>query len=104
MGGRVGCLCNQASTFRLCTVLLYLPWGNNNVDRGWGIAVDSSGATYIAGSTSSANFPTANPIQGSLAAGNDAFVTKIGSGTPPPTHRSDGRRSVPTNVLLLLLE
>jgi hypothetical protein len=78
--------------------------GGNDVEYGYGIAVDSSGAAYIAGYTSSTNFPTANPLQGSYAGSSDAFVTKIGSGTPPPTHRSDGRRSAPANALLLLLQ
>ena len=56
--------------------------GGNGYDSGYGIAADSSGAAYIAGSTSSTNFPTVNPIQGSYAGGSDAFVTKIDSGTP----------------------
>ena len=52
------------------------------VDRGLGIAVDSSGSAYVTGSTTSANFPTANPLQGSLEAapgGGNAFVTKLNS-------------------------
>ena len=47
-------------------------------DRGFGIAVDSTGSAYVTGITTSANFPTKNPIQyphGGLAF--DAFVTKI---------------------------
>jgi len=56
--------------------------GGNGSDNGWGIAADSSGAAYVAGATSSTNFPTVNPIQASNAGGNDAFVTKIDSGIP----------------------
>src|SRR5262249_12261990 len=46
-------------------------------DRGSSIAVDSSGAAYIAGNTSSTNFPTASPLQASNQGATDAFVTKL---------------------------
>jgi hypothetical protein len=56
--------------------------GGNDWDASYGIAVDSAGNAYVTGDTSSTDFPTANPIQGSYAGGNygdagDAFVTKI---------------------------
>ena len=52
--------------------------GGSGDDYGDGIAVDSSGSAYITGYTSSTNFPTANPIQGTHAGGYyDAFVTKL---------------------------
>src|SRR4030067_1099367 len=44
---------------------------------GWEIALDSSGNAYISGETTSTNFPTVSPIQGSNAGGYDAFVAKI---------------------------
>ena len=47
-------------------------------DTGTGIAVDSSGAAYVTGTTSSPNFPTKNPIQNALQF-TDAFLTKISS-------------------------
>jgi Beta-propeller repeat len=51
-------------------------------DQGNGIAADSSGNAYVAGQTSSADFPTANPLQSTLAGPTDAFLTKINaSGT-----------------------
>lgn len=50
--------------------------GGNNDDRGAGIAVDSSGNSYVTGHTSSPNFPTKNPIQATLRSG-DAFVAKL---------------------------
>jgi hypothetical protein len=53
----------------------YLGGGSN--DFGYGIAVDSSGAAYIAGETASLNFPTASPLQGTKAGGIDAFVAKL---------------------------
>lgn len=41
------------------------------------IAVDSSDNAYITGATTSANFPTATPIQMSYSGNTDAFVTKL---------------------------
>jgi hypothetical protein len=53
--------------------------GNEHVG---GIAVDSSGATYVAGGTYSTNFPLAGAIQATNHGGQDAFVAKVGaSGT-----------------------
>jgi len=43
-----------------------------------GIAVDSLGDIFIAGGTSSSNFPVAAPLQTSLSGTQSAFVTKIG--------------------------
>lgn len=58
--------------------------GGGGVDSGYSIAVDASDAVYVSGQTSSANFPTHAPLQGSLAGANDLFVTKFPSsgGTP----------------------
>ncbi len=54
--------------------------GGSADDFGRGVAVDSIGNAYIVGSTSSINFPTVSPIQGSNAGGDeDVFVTKINS-------------------------
>jgi len=66
------------------TNLVYSTYlGGNVYDTGKGIAVDSSGAAYVAGRTSSANFPILNPIQATFGGGGvfggDAFVTKINS-------------------------
>jgi uncharacterized repeat protein (TIGR02543 family) len=52
--------------------------GGSGDDWGQGIAVDGSGSAYITGYTSSTNFPTANPIQGTYAGGNwDAFIARL---------------------------
>jgi hypothetical protein len=51
--------------------------GGNGNDHGYGIAVDASGSAYLTGMTSSNNFPTANPLQGSNGGGVDAFVAKL---------------------------
>jgi hypothetical protein len=57
--------------------------GGAGDDYGTGIAVDSSGNTYVAGTTASSNFPTASPLQASFGGGvnfGDAFVSKISPG------------------------
>ena len=51
--------------------------GGFQSDYGNAIAVDSSGSAYVTGTTSSNNFPTANPLQPSLNGASDAFVTKF---------------------------
>jgi hypothetical protein len=55
-----------------CTYL-----GGSGDDRAYGIAVDSTGAAYVAGTTTSQNFPTLHPAQSSLAGGRSAFVLKL---------------------------
>ena len=52
--------------------------GGSGDDRGSGIAVNSSGAAYVTGFTSSTNFPTVSPIQSNKGGGTDAFVAKLG--------------------------
>jgi Beta-propeller repeat len=52
--------------------------GGSGDDRPSGIAEDTSGNVYLAGSTASSNFPTVNPLQPANAGGFDVFVTKIG--------------------------
>jgi len=56
--------------------------GGSGNDEGAGIAVDKSGAAYITGDTSSANFPvTSGVYQSGLAGSVNAFVTQLdGSG------------------------
>src|SRR5205085_3410427 len=52
--------------------------GGTGGDAGHGIAVDSAGNAYVAGRTSSTDFPTANPIQSKYGGGTfDAFVAKL---------------------------
>ena len=53
--------------------------GGSQGDVGYGIAVDSSGNSYIAGQTCSTNFPTGAPYQAANAGQCDAFVTKLNS-------------------------
>jgi hypothetical protein len=46
-------------------------------DDGLDVAVDGQGNAYVTGSTSSTNFPTANPVQPALGGIFNAFVTKF---------------------------
>src|SRR6266436_1884451 len=52
--------------------------GGTGDDIAYGIATDGSGNAYIAGQTTSTNFPTANAIQATNGGSfGDAFVTKL---------------------------
>ncbi len=51
--------------------------GGSGLDWGSGIAVDSAGSAYVAGYTSSTNFPTQSPYQATLQGTQNAFVTKL---------------------------
>ena len=51
--------------------------GGSADDRGSSIAVDSSGNAYVAGNTSSTNFPTLSALQAANGGGGDAFITKL---------------------------
>jgi MYXO-CTERM domain-containing protein len=51
--------------------------GGTGDDHGNGIAVDAAGNAYLAGSTTSPNFPTKAPFQAALAGVADAFVLKL---------------------------
>src|SRR5579871_1833961 len=51
--------------------------GGSSYDYPSAIAVDSSGNAYVAGQTSSTNFPTKSPYQSSLAGTSDGFLSGI---------------------------
>ncbi len=62
------------------TALLYSTYlGGAKYDAGYAIAVDSSGAAYVAGVTRSSDFPTVSALRGSFLAKDiqDAFVAKV---------------------------
>jgi hypothetical protein len=50
--------------------------GGITADYGLGIAVDSAGNAYVTGYTTSDDFPTAHPLDGTRGS-NDAFVAKL---------------------------
>jgi len=83
-------LCADAfvSMFGPSGALVYSTYlGGSGADLGNAIAVDFSGAAYVAGSTASANFPAiAGASQGSYAgtsSGSNAFVTKVANLNAP---------------------
>jgi hypothetical protein len=51
--------------------------GGSDDDRAYGIAVDSSGAAYVTGTTTSPDFPTRYAEQSSLQGSRNAFVFKL---------------------------
>lgn len=51
--------------------------GGSATDAGLAITIDPSGAAYVTGSTTSADFPTMGPYQGALTGTQDAFVSKL---------------------------
>jgi len=60
------------------SALIYSTYlGGSLEDSGFGIAVDSEGAAYVTGRTSSIDFPTQNPIQETNAGCLDTFITKV---------------------------
>jgi hypothetical protein len=58
--------------------------GGSNEENGNGIAVDGNGNIYVAGLTTSTNFPVVNAAQGAPAntSCNDAFVAKLNPSVP----------------------
>ncbi len=60
------------------TRLVYSTYlGGTNTDHAAAIAVDATASAWVAGSTWSTNFPTAQAFQGALAGGQDAFVARL---------------------------
>ncbi|OGQ08837.1 MAG: hypothetical protein A3G32_06695 [Deltaproteobacteria bacterium RIFCSPLOWO2_12_FULL_40_28] len=53
--------------------------GGNANDWGYGISVDDSGNIWVAGTTSSVNFPLYHAYQNTLSGSYDLFLTKIDS-------------------------
>src|SRR5262249_41183786 len=51
--------------------------GGSGSDSGSGIQTDFFGNAYLTGSTSSTDFPTASPLQPTIAGSGDAFVAKL---------------------------
>jgi len=51
--------------------------GGSADDRGTGVALNSSGSVFVAGDTSSANFPLVHPFQGTKNGATNAFVSEL---------------------------
>jgi len=70
------------------STLLYSTYlGGSSQDYGYGIALDGVGGVYVAGQTSSTNFPTTTGSYQPANAGgsSDAFIAKLAIGTVPTT-------------------
>jgi uncharacterized repeat protein (TIGR01451 family) len=74
-GGSFDAFVTRFSTSGTKLYATYL--GGTGDDRGTGIAVNSAGAAYVTGFTSSTNFPTVTPLQISNGGGFDAFLAKL---------------------------
>ncbi len=60
------------------TALVYATYlGGSDAEFGVSIAVDRTGAAYVAGQTLSLDFPTRSPLQPALAGVDDWFVAKL---------------------------
>ena len=71
------------------SALLYSTYlGGSSTDRGMDITADASGVAYVAGDTSSTDFPTASPFQSSNAGNADAFVVKLNTSGSALTYAS----------------
>jgi hypothetical protein len=57
--------------------------GGSGTEVGYAIAAGPSEDVYVTGYTSSTNFPTVDPLQGTNAGGdNDVFIARVGEATP----------------------
>ena len=69
---------DQALPLVIDPVLVYSTLlGGSSSDSALAMAVDSTGAAYLAGFTASYDFPSANPVQNRSGGGNDVFVAKL---------------------------
>src|SRR5262245_4620665 len=64
--------------------------GGAGEDEGRGVAVTSGGAVYVAGFTSSPDFPGPPAAGSSYGGGGDAFIMRIGAGGSPEWTRFIG--------------
>ncbi|MCX6832489.1 MAG: SBBP repeat-containing protein [candidate division Zixibacteria bacterium] len=58
-------------------------FGGSGADNAVGIVIDTEGAIYISGTTSSPDLPVVQPLQDTLMGGFDLFVAKIDSSGAP---------------------
>ena len=69
--------------------------GGSGFDRGSAIATDGAGNAVIVGVTDSTDWPTAGPMQAVSGGNGDAFVARLGIGSPPRgDFNADGRPDI----------
>ncbi len=69
------------------TILYSTYLGGNDTSAGAGVAVDSAGDAYIAGTTSASDFPTTTGAYSGTAAGSsDAFMTELNASGAAPVY------------------
>jgi hypothetical protein len=66
-----------------CGLLFSTFMGGKTTDAVNGVAVDSTGDSFLVGSTLSNDFPTQKPFQAMTGGNNDAFLAKVASATAP---------------------
>jgi RHS repeat-associated protein len=80
-GGAVGFEVGDYDRSRPLVIDPVIVWasylGGSGSDTATGAAMDAAGNVYVAGETTSANFPTRGPVQAAFAGGGDAFVAKV---------------------------
>ncbi|MEO6724784.1 MAG: FG-GAP-like repeat-containing protein [Blastocatellia bacterium] len=82
----------------LGSTLLYSTFlGGNSTEAGNAIAVDSTGSAYVAGNTSSTNFPTVNPLRPNPGNAPDGFIVKLGVETDLAIVKTASRNPVLVN-------
>lgn len=75
-GGSTDCFVSKLNPAG--SALLYSTYlGGESIDLCRSIAVDSTGAAFVTGTTKSAGFPVASPLQNALNGSSDAFLTKL---------------------------
>ncbi|MEP6718567.1 MAG: SBBP repeat-containing protein [bacterium] len=71
---RIDTNASGAASLVFCSYL-----GGSSDDKGYGLAIDSGNNLYIAGQTTSTDFPLLNPAQAAKGGSFDAFIAKITS-------------------------
>jgi hypothetical protein len=62
------------------SALVYCTYiGGRGDDRAFSVAVDAAGTVYVAGATTSSNFPVRSPLQARFGGGKDAFILHLSS-------------------------
>lgn len=77
-GFRLGAGYDNTQPVIIDPVLVYGTFlGGSNRELGQAVEVAADGSIYVTGTTYSANFPTANPYDGTLTGSSDIFITKF---------------------------